>query len=413
MGHFGRIAGRSPEVARTALDELGSRNGTETILHDVGLSHLKRGRRVHLERTADHVALLRTECGNGAALGVVDRHVALDLEPLLDLVARVDLAGDTVHVVLRTGDHTVVIHIGKGGEVVATVVAALGTDGVALEDTGLEDLVNPVRVRTIPLREHGATADRGLEVDELLRVHDIHAGGVVLQRDGSVEEDAAFAGLALLRRDEDDTVTSLGTVDSSGSSILQNLDGLHVVGIDVVDVAHLHTVDDVQRVGCAGGVGGVTADADARTCTRSTGAGEDRNAGGLTHQGFAQAFGHAGLKLFRLDGSNRTGNVALSLDGITDDDRLFHHLGVLEQRDVNHGPATHGDSLGLVAQAGNFQGRIRGHVGQRIRTVGLGNRTVRGTAYQNGCTDHRSSALISNFTCDSLLCKSARNHSDH
>ena len=54
--------------------------------------------------------------------------------------------------------------------------------------------------------------------------------------------------LRTLRGNQDNTVSTAGTVDGCRSSILQHVNALNVVGRNIVDVAYLHTIHDIQRV---------------------------------------------------------------------------------------------------------------------------------------------------------------------
>ena len=83
------------------------------------------------------------------------------------------------------------------------------------------------------------------------------------------------------------------------------------------------------------------------------------------------------LEVFLADGGDRTGQVALLLDAIVDDDRFLKQFGVLFEDDVEDALAAHGEGLPLVADA------LDGDVGS-------GGDTQREVAVQvGGCTDTR------------------------
>ena len=57
--------------------------------------------------------------------------------------------------------------------------------------------------------------------------------------------------LTLLCGNQDNSVSSAGSVDGTRSSILQHLDTLDIVGVNTLQTVLIcwHTVDDVQRIG--------------------------------------------------------------------------------------------------------------------------------------------------------------------
>ena len=64
---------------------------------------------------------------------------------------------------------------------------------------------------------------------------------------------------------EDDTVRCAGTIDGAGSSILQNVDALNVVGREVVNIGTGHTIYYIER--CIGTCGTHTTNHDLVTLT--------------------------------------------------------------------------------------------------------------------------------------------------
>ena len=68
----------------------------------------------------------------------------------------------------------------------------------------------------------------------------------VLEAIGEIIADFCLAFLAFLCGDEDNAVCSTCAVDSTGSSILEDLDTLNIVGVQVVDTTGRHAIDNVQ-----------------------------------------------------------------------------------------------------------------------------------------------------------------------
>ncbi len=74
------------------------------------------------------------------------------------------------------------------------------------------------------------------ELHALLRVHDIDGVVGITRTELVVHREViahnGFALIASLRRDDDDTIGSLRTVDSRGSSILQHINALDILWVD-------------------------------------------------------------------------------------------------------------------------------------------------------------------------------------
>ena len=171
----------------------------------------------------------------------------------------------------------------------------------------------------------------------------------ILDRVLEVVEHAAAALGTGLGGDEHDTVTGLDAVDGGGGGVLQDLDGSDGLRSEVADVVDLQTVHDHERGGL--GVGGITADLDRRSGTRSTGSVHDLHTGGFALQSLCDIGRRAVLKVGFLDGRNGAGDIALPLDTVTDDHGFLEHLGVLLEDDVEGGLVADGKGLGLVADA--------------------------------------------------------------
>ena len=215
--------------------------------------------------------------------------------------------------------------------------------GHAVPHTGLDDRLGV-----------GKLAGLLLPVDILGSVHDLGVVAEAAEGKLVVVEDVAVLVLvlgAVLRCDENDTVTGLRTVDSGGGGILQNFHGFDHGRIEVVDLVDLQTVHDEERAEAGTAVGGDTADADGSSFTRGTGIVEDLHAGGLALEG-GGCIGRGTVLEFGLaDRGHGSGEVALALHTVTDHDGLFEHLVILFEDDVEDALVADGDGLSLVADA--------------------------------------------------------------
>ena len=124
---------------------------------------------------------------------------------------------------------------------------------MALHVSGLEHVSGPVCVSdAVPLK--GLVSCGALELlvfDVFACVEQVRHLAELLQRMLEVVEDAAFpAGVGSgLGGDEHYAVTGLDTVDCGRGGILEDLHGLDVVGVEVVDRIDLEAVDDYERSG--------------------------------------------------------------------------------------------------------------------------------------------------------------------
>ena len=128
-----------------------------------------------------------------------------------------------------------------------------------------------------------------------------------------------------LRGNEDNTITSLGAIDSSGSGIFQDLHRLDERGIEVLNVVDLQTVND-QQWGVVT-IGTITTHTDFCTSTRRTTV-DDLHTCNLTLQCSTGIRGSEILNVVTVDRSNSTGQVALLLNAITDDYHIVEHAVV-------------------------------------------------------------------------------------
>ena len=275
-------------------------------------------------------------------------------------------------------------------------------------DRGLLEPVGSVPGTGLDLRvllgDEGRPVVLGCALDLVGQVVDLHVllgvqrgdtvGVRVLPAVVSVEAHLDLAGLAaLLGGHEDDAVGSPGTVDGAGGGVLQDVDGLDVVGGEGGDGAVGHTVDDVER---GVGTGGThTADRHFVALARLTGVLDDIHAGGLALQGAEGIDGVRGGEFVAAHAHRGTGHEFLALHTVTDDDGFFKHLGVVLEGDGHVVGGSH--PAGGVADAGNLQRCPGGHVDGEV-AVEVGGDTVRGARHQNAGADDRRAVCVDDFT---------------
>ena len=405
---FLQVLGRAVEVVvvgRISRDQI--RRGSIVLLHaargvpDVG--DVRRGQRVDGDHGVQHGAVAVAE---GLAVPLLDGVVGGDVEPLEELVIGVDLCGQTLIDILLAHEDTVVVEVVEGGEEVALVVAALEGDAVLLAPAGLERRLVPVVVNAVVAvgiqQVLIEVADVGLVVDVFLGAEDLGLLAEGLQGEAAVVGHGRVSFLAGLGGDEDDAVTCLRTVDGGGGGILEDLHGLDHGRIEVLDVVHLQAVHDEERSDVAG-VGGVTADTDISTGTRSTGGVDDLDTGGLALEGGGGIRRGTVLQVVRTYGSHGAGQVTLPLHAVTDDHGLFQHLGILLEDDVVGGLVGDREGLGLVTDALHVHGGPGGD-GQGESTVDVGGCTdTRVADNSDGCADDRLAAGINDSTTDGAV----------
>ena len=329
----------------------------------VGGLPVYRGQRIE----GDHAVEGGSVATLGNALGgpSLDGVVGTDLQPLEDVVVGVNLSGETLVDISVTTDDTVLVHVVEGGEVVTVLVTAGEGEGVLLAPAGLDVGADPVSVDeaavsigSVPVAELAVhivlTVLESDVTEHVLAVHE-RALGVVLQSGLGGVGHGSPAFFTALGGHEHDTVTGLSTVDGGGGGVLQDLDGLDHGRIQVLDAAHLQTVHDVQRLdlGGIGGVGGITADADLRTFTRGA-VRQNVDTGGLALEGGGRIDGGQVLDGVTAHRGNSTGEVALLLDTITDDDGFVNEFGVFDEDEAEVGPVTGSDRLIGITDAGDI-----------------------------------------------------------
>ena len=212
---------------------------------------------------------------------------------------------------------------------------------------------------------------------------------------------ADLAGLALLGGHEDDAVRGASAVDGAGSRILEDVDGLDVVRGEGLDAAARNTVNDVQRRRGTGGTH--TADGHLVAFARLTGVLDDGHAGGLALQGAEGIDRIHGGEFVAGDIDGGTGDEALALRTITDDDRLVQFGGGFHQGHVIDVPSgSDGELLGLEAERLHVDGRtIRD--GEHVVSFAVRDDAVRGAHMRDTGSDDRITVGVDDRTGNPLV----------
>ena len=269
-------------------------------------------------------------------------------------------------------------------------------------------LVHPVGVGLlVPLRidvvqREGTLLEVELEI--LLRVHDLRGLAQALGRQLIGVADLAVT-LTAAGRDHDDTVTGLSTVDSGGSTVLEDFHGLDIVGVDTGDGGGDTAVDDIQRVGVV--VGGDTADTDGRGGTRAGRGGERLDTGGLALEGGFRRGDGTVDDVLGLHLGDSSGEVGFLLDAVTDDDGLLKQDAVGDKFDFEVRVLVANLLEGKITHGGNLQGRALREFDAEL-AVDVGADTVGRALLEDTGTDHRLVLLIENPTGDDDVLRQGR-----
>ena len=143
-----------------------------------------------------------------------------------------------------------------------------------------------------------------------------------------------FAPVAVGGHD-DDTVGPATTIDSSGRGVFQNVHADNLGGLHRVEINTRNAVDDHQRA-VAGRERRAATQAQARPSFGSTTALHYRQAGHLALQQLLGAGDDTLAHVFRVDGGDGSGEIALAHGAVTDTDNhgLIQSLGILDHCDV-------------------------------------------------------------------------------
>ena len=203
--------------------------------------------------------------------------------------------------------------------------------------------------------------------------------------------DARIALASILGGDDDHTVGGSGSVDGARGCILQDVHRLDVARVDVVDVAELHTVHDVERGVVP--VGADAADEDALPGSRlAAGFVDDQTGGKAFQRGRHVRHGNA-FDVLGGDLGDGAGGDLLLLSAISDHDDLVHQLGVDGEGHPDGGCVLHGKGLGHVADEAHLEGGGQCIHPQSECAVGPSAGGIGGAILDDGGPDERIPSL--------------------
>ena len=242
------------------------------------------------------------------------------IEEELEVVAvLIQAIGRTCVLVPVEWRDAVLIEVGAS-RTVADVTRQRGLIGVAYELTaGVgEDL-------------RGALDGHALHADVVLRAEELVEVVEVVGTDLSLEADLTEASLTALGGDEDHPVIGTSTVDSRSPSVLHDLHGLDVLGVDVIQTAAHLTVDDDQRRARAVEVGPPT-QYEGRCRTWATGGLLDTEPRDSTREGLCGVGEEPLLETLVAYGSYGVGHLATQLTtAIGCDDHLIRDACLVDE----------------------------------------------------------------------------------
>ena len=341
-------------------------------------------------------------------------------QPLLQLRIQVGTHGQAVEV--GANQRTFLAHVTRRHVVLNLLRTALRRYLVLVLEGCLEDGILPVGthaqqrdIAIVGVLLH-ATETRGDEVVIIVakaaQVEHIQPFGLAAHCHHAVVGEFCLTRLAALGGNQHHTVGALCAVDGSGRSVFQDFHAQDIRRVDGgqgrdgrgrtvieriaeaersaagVSALHNHTVDDIQRLGI-GVDGGLSAHADGRCRTRSTGSLHSRHTGGTSLQRLVQVGDDGAFKLVFAHGNRCAGEVALLHRTVAHHDHLVQHLAVFFQRDVQSRLVRHLYLLADIAYKGYHEGSSRFYVQGEV-TVDVGNHAVRGALLQYVGTDDRS-----------------------
>ena len=272
---------------------------------------------------------------------------------------------------------TLFIVVVRAHEVVDLAGLARRGSVVVLHHAQLEVVVHPVEVLLQQALGIGEVEQGGGEhalriVVELLGVHraeGAHQGfldtAVGLEFHGGLVPGTGFGG------DHDDTAGSGRTVQGGGGSVLQDGDGLDVVG---VEGAAGDAVHHIERTGACGDGAG-TADADVGVVTGLAGAVHDHDAGHLALQHVTYVVGAHVAEFLTAHRDDGAGEFRFLLRGVTQDNDFVEGLGVRAEGYVDDGAAVDRFRNADITQGGERDRGVRGRLDHEF-TVVIGNGSV-------------------------------------
>ena len=330
-----------------------------------------------------------------------------------------------IHCIIHASSETLVVRTGtlKGSllvEVVQTdVISVVGTAAtevhiVILADTRLEHLVEPVGVcavhevilavftHAVATGQRCATVGAGLSkvVAVLVGIHQVvgAAGNLVDTEVALVVELQRLVLLTILRGDDDHTVCSTRTVDSTCRCVLQHLNGLDVVRREVADGStHGHAVNDVQR-GCATKRTNTT-DAHRRVGTGLTVRG-DLHTSNLTLEHRRDVRVRNLLHFLGIHNRNGTSQVGLLLSTVTHNDHLIQCHGVaFHLNSAKNGATAHGHLHVLESYIAHDEHTIGRNIQLEV-SVKVCDGTAFSVLHPDRCSNEWFTVLVNNLTAD-------------
>ena len=299
-------------------------------------------------RDTDVIILVESRAGgiiipiDGLASQVVGKHHGIDHRENtteIDLGIRHLARSTTIGTPLAVADavgQIVGIVVVAGGVLTATLVGGVFARSIKTIGAGLHIVLGKLEVFV------------GIHVAG--EISDLH------QTEFGTEADDGFAHLAFLRRNDDDAIGSLRTVNGSSRSILQDIDLSDVVGVDLGKLAvEGHAIEHDHR----------SAVADARHRTLATNLDGATALGRVldtdiqarhTTQDVLHRAGSLILLVACLDLDYRSCEVLLAHRSVTYYDHILQNLGILTKGDLH--VFCRLDLLRDVADEGNHQGGI-------------------------------------------------------
>ena len=324
-----------------------------------------------------------------------------------DLVVQVQPAAETLEG--RTDDDSLVtIHAtgkGEGRFVGPTTQRYLGVVVVG----AAVDLVLPVRTGA-----QQADVLKFLDGDEvvavvvlsvLAQVQHVDLLGDGLGADVILQRDFGPTGLTALGRNQDYAVSATGTVNGRSRSVLQDLNGLNVVGVDGVQrvgslngtldavvegaadavvVDHRHAVDNEKRLGRQRGTD--PADLDGDRPAGSAGILRHLDAGGAALNGLVEPRNGYLAQFLLRNGGEGTRDVGFLGRTVADHDHLFKSLYVLAHLNVNNRLVTDRNALVFVAEVGKNED-VPFPGGEGVVAIDVRRRSARSPLHENGGTE--------------------------
>ena len=338
--------------------------------------------------------------------------------------------------VVRVAAHTVMIHIIDGERRTAVLESTGQGEVVVLHQGSRIYFLSPVGVghsHRLVTALVGLGDDRSAAVAKQLRVRivavvavliglpvavsplsgvqKVDSGGEGLGSLAHVEVHTDLSLLGLLCRDDDDTVCSLGSIDCSRRSILENLDGFDVGGRHYRShiVAGRHSVDHIQRTGVVDGSG--TADESGGVSATGSSVSGYIDTGHPSLQGLHDIACRDVGDLLHLDDSDRTGEVSLLLGHVTCHHDFLKETYIIFKNYVH--PFGSLESDGLHADRRELEHRTGRNLDFEL-AVDVGNGTQVGTECKDCSTDHgfAVSLVDDSAACNQVLCRSHESAED-